>query len=99
MAMVIAPVLRFSVYFVYVLLVRARFGSESTIFDQTLGFPGEGPRPQKLPLSMREPVDLAKRRVSFAAAERRSFLLKNFGEWLDDKHAVDIFELLKEEGI
>jgi len=101
MAMVMfALVLQFSVYFLYVMLVRARFGSDwyESIFDRTLGFPGEGPRPQKLPLEMRKPIDLAKRRVSFAAAERRSILLKNFGEWLEDKHGVDIFELLKEEG-
>ena len=82
------------------MLVRARFGSDwyESIFDRTLGFPGEGARPQKLPLEMRKPIDLAKRRVSFAAAERRSILLKKFGEWLEDKHGVDIFELLKEEG-
>ena len=67
-------------------------------FDSTLGYPGEGPRPQKLPKEARAPVVLAKRRISFEAAERRSVLLKQFTEWLEDFHGVDVFALLQEEG-
>ena len=85
---------------VFLVLPSGGFGAEWVVlyFDSTLGYPGEGPRPQKLPLALRKPTDLAKRRVSFAAAERRAILLKNFGEWLVDQHCVDIVVLLKLEG-
>ena len=67
-------------------------------FDSTMGYPGEGPRRQKLPQHERPQVVLAKRRVSLAASERRTVLLGLFADWLRDHNEVAIFDLLKEEG-
>ena len=55
-------------------------------FDKTLGFPGEGPRPQKLPLSDRPALDLVGTRgLPSGTLSRRQMCVLRFAKWLATK--------------
>ena len=66
-------------------------------FDSTLGFPGEGPRRQKLPLELRPAVDLLEHGPTTAAVSSRRHVLRTaFATWGSQQEVpIDVIDLAK----
>ena len=71
-----------------------RIGLRHNIFDSTLGFPGEGPRPQALPAWARHQIDLVRTRaLAPRTVARRATLARRFDSWLARQRATTIENL------